>query len=107
MLVNDCLKKADSPITQALLGQVISLRLSDLTKAIALSAVGLCCAVVRSLSECAIWSRFIKPTPVGETGKVVGRAAEGNAQTGQRQVYPITGLDSAGVNHQQVSLALG
>ncbi|PSR15897.1 KAP family P-loop domain-containing protein [filamentous cyanobacterium CCP3] len=34
VLVNDCLKKADPPITQALLGQVVSLRLSDLTKAI-------------------------------------------------------------------------
>ncbi|PSN16961.1 KAP family P-loop domain-containing protein [filamentous cyanobacterium CCT1] len=41
VLVNDCLKKADPPITQALLGQVISLRLSDLTKAIEVEEWGL------------------------------------------------------------------
>ena len=34
VLVNDCLKKADPPFTQALLDQVISLRRSDLAKAI-------------------------------------------------------------------------
>ncbi|MDJ0701985.1 MAG: AAA family ATPase [Leptolyngbyaceae cyanobacterium MO_188.B28] len=34
VLVNDCLKKADPPLTQTLLDQVISLRRSDLTKAI-------------------------------------------------------------------------
>ncbi|MBW4462853.1 MAG: AAA family ATPase [Nodosilinea sp. WJT8-NPBG4] len=41
VLVNDCLKKADPPLTQALLGQVISLRLSDLTKAIEVEEWGL------------------------------------------------------------------
>jgi hypothetical protein len=34
VLINDCLKKADPPLTKTLLDQVISLRLSDLTKAI-------------------------------------------------------------------------
>ncbi|MEO1400176.1 MAG: ATP-binding protein [Cyanobacteria bacterium J06635_1] len=34
VLINYCLKKADPPFTQALLDQVISLRLSDLVKAI-------------------------------------------------------------------------
>lgn len=34
VLINYCLKKADPPFTQALLDQVISLRLSDLAKAI-------------------------------------------------------------------------
>lgn len=34
VLINDCLKKADPPLTETLLNQVISLRLSDLTKAI-------------------------------------------------------------------------
>ena len=34
VLINNCLRKADPPLTQALLHQVISLRLSDLTKAI-------------------------------------------------------------------------
>jgi hypothetical protein len=41
VLVNDCLKKVDPPLTQALLGQVISLRLSDLTKAIEVEEWGL------------------------------------------------------------------
>ena len=41
VLVNDCLKKADPPLTQALLDQVISLRLSDLTKAIEVEEWGL------------------------------------------------------------------
>jgi hypothetical protein len=34
VLVNDCLKKADPPFTDALLEQVVSLRLGELTKAI-------------------------------------------------------------------------
>jgi len=34
VLINYCLKKADPPFTQALLNQVISLRLHDLAKAI-------------------------------------------------------------------------
>jgi len=34
VLVNDCLKKADPPFTEALLEQVVSLRLGELTKAI-------------------------------------------------------------------------
>lgn len=34
VLVNNCLRKADPPLTQALLDQVISLRLGELTKAI-------------------------------------------------------------------------
>ncbi|NER81350.1 MAG: AAA family ATPase [Leptolyngbya sp. SIO1D8] len=34
VLINYCLKKADPPFTQALLNQVVSLRLSDLAKAI-------------------------------------------------------------------------
>ncbi|WOD39957.1 AAA family ATPase [Nodosilinea sp. E11] len=41
VLVNDCLKKADPPLSQALLNQVISLRLSDLTKAIEVEEWGL------------------------------------------------------------------
>lgn len=41
VLINNCLRKADPPLTQALLDQVISLRLSDLTKAIEVEEWGL------------------------------------------------------------------